>query len=110
MVESIACPKDSSGEENFSIVRSPKSYNSQIGVPLSVLNINETNNLAIFEAGISQPGEMEKLEKIIKPLSDYLQISGRHMMRDLKTQRKKLMKNYNCLFMQSNLIFCADDR
>ena len=49
------------------IVRNPKSYNSQIGVPLSVWQINERNDLGIFEAGISLPGEMEKLEAIIKP-------------------------------------------
>lgn len=49
------------------IVRSPKSYNSQTGVPLSVWQINEQHDLALLEAGISQPGEMEKLEKIIQP-------------------------------------------
>ncbi|HEY0243931.1 MAG TPA: bifunctional UDP-N-acetylmuramoyl-tripeptide:D-alanyl-D-alanine ligase/alanine racemase [Mucilaginibacter sp.] len=49
------------------IVRNPKSYNSQIGVPLSVWQINERNNLGIFEAGISLPGEMDRLEAIIKP-------------------------------------------
>jgi len=49
------------------IVRNPKSYNSQIGVPLSVWQINQRNNLGIFEAGISIPGEMDKLEAIIKP-------------------------------------------
>lgn len=52
---------------HFNIVRSPKSYNSQIGVPLSVLQMNEHYNLALFEAGISQPGEMQNLETIIKP-------------------------------------------
>ena len=53
--------------EDFNIVRSPKSYNSQIGVPLSVWQMNEHNTLAIFEAGISKPGEMGKLENIIQP-------------------------------------------
>lgn len=53
-------------EEN-NIVRSPKSYNSQIGVPLSIWLCEKQNNLGIFEAGISMPGEMEKLEKIIQP-------------------------------------------
>jgi len=53
--------------EKFNIVRSPKSYNSQIGVPLSVWQMNEHHNLAIFEAGISQPNEMAKLERIIQP-------------------------------------------
>ncbi len=52
---------------DFDLVRSPKSYNSQIGVPVSVWQMQERNTLAIFEAGISQPGEMEHLEKIIRP-------------------------------------------
>ncbi len=51
----------------YNIVRSPRSYNSQIGVPLSVWEMNEENTLAIFEAGISEPGEMGALEKIIQP-------------------------------------------
>ena len=49
------------------ICRSPKSYNSQIGVPLSVLNLKEQHTLAIFEAGISLPGEMANLQNIIRP-------------------------------------------
>lgn len=49
------------------IVRSPKSYNSQIGVPLSIWQTNESYELAIFEAGISEPEEMQKLQEIIKP-------------------------------------------
>ncbi|TDP03895.1 bifunctional UDP-N-acetylmuramoyl-tripeptide:D-alanyl-D-alanine ligase/alanine racemase [Flavobacterium sp. 245] len=52
---------------DYNIIRSPKSYNSQVGVPLSVIAINEKHNLGIFEAGISTVNEMEKLEKIIKP-------------------------------------------
>ncbi|MEI8136956.1 MAG: Mur ligase family protein, partial [Bacteroidota bacterium] len=54
-------------KNNYSICRSPKSYNSQIGVPLSVLNLNHTHTLAIFEAGISLPGEMDVLSEIINP-------------------------------------------
>lgn len=52
---------------DFTIIRSPKSYNSQVGVPLSVLGINEKHNLGIFEAGISTRSEMQKLADIIKP-------------------------------------------
>ena len=52
---------------DYNIIRSPKSYNSQVGVPLSVIAINEKHNLGIFEAGISTVNEMDKLEKIIKP-------------------------------------------
>ena len=50
-----------------SIARSPKSYNSQIGVPLSVWSLNENHGLGIFEAGISKTGEMERLGEIIRP-------------------------------------------
>ena len=52
---------------DYSIVRNPKSYNSQVGVPLSIFGTNENHNLGIFEAGISQKGEMTNLENIIHP-------------------------------------------
>ena len=52
---------------DYTIVRSPKSYNSQVGVPLSIFGINENHNLGIFEAGVSVQGEMEKLASIIQP-------------------------------------------
>ena len=52
---------------DFTIVRSPKSYNSQVGVPLSIFGSNENHNLGIFEAGISTNNEMEHLQKIIQP-------------------------------------------
>ena len=61
-------------KDDYTIIRSPKSYNSQIGVPLSVWELSAISRqkaekpvLAIFEAGISQPGEMERLEPIIRP-------------------------------------------
>ena len=65
-------------KDDYTVIRSPKSYNSQIGVPLSVWQLSAVSHqpsairpqkpvLAIFEAGISQPGEMEKLERIIRP-------------------------------------------
>jgi Alr-MurF fusion protein len=53
--------------EDENIIRSPKSYNSQVGVPLSVWRMNEGHTLGIFESGISQKGEMENLQKIIDP-------------------------------------------
>ncbi len=52
---------------DFNIVRSPRSYNSQIGVPLSVWQLNEETELGIFEAGISLPGEMSRLEPVVIP-------------------------------------------
>ncbi|SOD11604.1 bifunctional UDP-N-acetylmuramoyl-tripeptide:D-alanyl-D-alanine ligase/alanine racemase [Pedobacter xixiisoli] len=52
---------------DYNVVRSPKSYNSQLGVPLSVWQINDSHNLGIFEAGISTTGEMKQLASIIQP-------------------------------------------
>ena len=52
---------------SYSVTRSPRSYNSQIGVPLSAWLLRDESTLGIFEAGISQCGEMEKLQEIIKP-------------------------------------------
>lgn len=54
-------------KDDFTITRSPKSYNSQIGVPLSVWQMNDKTTLGIFEAGISEPGEMARLERVIRP-------------------------------------------
>ncbi len=51
----------------YSIIRSPKSFNSQLGVPLSLLQLSDKHNLAIIEAGVSKPGEMELLANIIGP-------------------------------------------
>ncbi len=51
----------------LSVVRSPKSYNSQIGVPLSVWQMDGSHEVGVFEAGISRPGEMENLRDIIRP-------------------------------------------
>lgn len=52
---------------DFIVTRSPRSYNSQIGVPLSVWQLTQKSQIAIFEAGISKPGEMEALQRIIQP-------------------------------------------
>ena len=54
-------------KDDYRITRSPKSYNSQIGVPLSIWQLNEETDLAIFEAGISEQGEMQRLQAIIQP-------------------------------------------
>ncbi len=65
--------------QDFNIVRSPRSYNSQIGVALGVWQMRAESNLGIFEAGISKPGEMEALEKIIQPnLGILTNIGGAH--------------------------------
>lgn len=53
--------------EEFNFVKSPGSYNSQVGVPLSVWQLGSEHTIGVFEAGISKPGEMDLLEKIIAP-------------------------------------------
>lgn len=93
---------------DYNIVRSPKSYNSQIGVPLSVIGINQKHNLGIFEAGISLPGEMDKLEAIIQPEIGILtNIGSAHdegfSSREEKIREKlKLFRNVKVLICQKN--------
>ena len=77
---------------DFSVVRSPKSYNSQVGVPLSIFGINENHNLGIFEAGISQKGEMEILEEIIKPSIGVFTYFGSAHDEDFSSPIEKLLE------------------
>ena len=75
------------------ITRSPRSYNSQIGVPLSVWLMNETTELGIFEAGISEMGEMEALQSIIRPTIGVLtNIGGAHQENFYSTTDKCMEK------------------
>ena len=98
-------------KDDYTIVRSPKSYNSQIGVPLSVWQIanyqspitNPKPLLAIFEAGISQPGEMEKLERIIRPTIGVITYIGHeHDENFVSLEQKREEKNK--LFVHSETI------
>ncbi len=95
--------------EEFKIVRSPKSYNSQIGVPLSVLLMENHNNLGIFEAGISQSGEMAKLVKIIQPEIGILTNIGDAHQENFKSGRQKTEEKLKLFARSKTLIFCADD-
>jgi alanine racemase len=72
------------------IVRSPKSYNSQIGVPLSVWEMNEENDLGIFEAGVSKTGEMERLATIIRPTIGILTNIGEAHSEGFETLDEKI--------------------
>lgn len=77
----------------YTIIRSPKSYNSQLGVPLSVLSINEQHTLGIFEAGISQPGEMTRLASILRPnIGIFTNLGTAHDEGFVSTQAKLLEK------------------
>ncbi len=96
-------------EADFTIVRSPKSYNSQIGVPLSVLNINESDNLAIFEAGISLPDEMEKLAKIIQPTIGIFTNIGEAHDEGFKNKAQKIQEKLKLFIHAKQWMFCSDD-
>ncbi len=93
---------------DYNIIRSPKSYNSQVGVPLSILGINEKHNLGIFEAGISTMHEMEKLQKIIRPTIGILSnIGSAHdegfsSVADKIKEKLKLFTSVNVLILNKN--------
>lgn len=96
--------------EEYTIVRSPKSYNSQIGVPLSVWQMSEQHTLAIFEAGISTTGEMENLEQIIRPTIGILTNIGDAHNEGFKSRKEKFREKIR-LFKNADTVICnaADD-
>jgi Alr-MurF fusion protein len=96
-------------EDEYNIVRSPRSYNSQIGVPLSVWQMNESHELAIFEAGISQPGEMKKLEKIIQPTIGIFTNIGEAHSEGFKNLQNKIEEKIRFFKNASVLIYNSDD-
>lgn len=95
--------------EKYNIVRNPKSYNSQVGVPLSVWNMNASHTLGIFEAGISMRGEMEMLQSIIDPEIGVFTYIGEAHSEGFKDVHEKIKEKLQ-LFINSNvIIYCADE-
>ncbi len=93
----------------YNVTRSPRSYNSQIGVPLSVWMLGEDSGLGIFEAGISQPQEMDKLEQIIKPTIGILtNISSAHQ-ENFNTIQEKCIEKLSLFRKCDILIYNADN-
>ncbi len=95
--------------DHFNIVRSPKSYNSQVGVPLSVWHMKEDHTLAIFEAGISQAGEMEKLQQIIQPTIGVLTNIGEAHNDGFADRQQKLTEKLK-LFSTAGAIICSPEK
>jgi Alr-MurF fusion protein len=93
---------------DYNVIRSPKSYNSQVGVPLSILGINENHNLGIFEAGISTVNEMVHLQQIVQPTIGVLtNIGSAHDEGFVDISQKikekiKLFKNVEVLILNKN--------
>lgn len=96
-------------QNDYSICRSPKSYNSQIGVPLSVWQLNTKHNLAIFEAGISTIDEMENLQEIIQPTIGILTNIGVAHNDGFKNTEEKIQEKILLFKDCKQIIYCSDD-
>ena len=91
------------------IVRSPRSFNSQIGVPLSVWEMNDDIDLGIFEAGISMPGEMQSLQRMIKPTIGILTNVGSEHAEGFESMLEKCREKAGLFVDCDRLIYCDDD-
>ncbi len=89
-------------------VKSPKSFNSQIGLPLSLLQINDAHKLGIFEVGISKPNEMEKLENIFQPQIGLLTHIGTAHLANFKSEEELIDEKIQ-LFKDSEVIIYNGD-
>ena len=90
------------------VIRSPKSYNSQIGVPLSILKLDDKYKLGIFEAGISMPGEMEKLQRVIDPDIGVITNIGDAHSENFPDNRMKAEEKLKLFINSSLIIYCRD--
>lgn len=96
-------------QHNYTIFRSPKSYNSQVGVPLSVWQMGAQYNLAILEAGISQPGEMEQLRNMIKPDMGIFTFLGDAHNQGFESMEQKATEKLKLFTNASLLFYCSDE-
>jgi alanine racemase len=96
-------------KDKHHIARNPKSYNSQVGVPLSIWQINKHHQLGIFEAGISQPNEMQKLANIIKPDIGIFTMIGNAHDKGFLDQSKKIKEKLN-LFNEVKIIIYGEEQ
>jgi alanine racemase len=95
-------------EEDYPIVRSPKSYNSQTGVPLSVWQMGPQHQLAIFEAGISRRGEMERLEPVIRPTIGVFTNIGEAHSEGFASLDEKAREKMQLFAHAQTLVYCSD--
>ena len=91
------------------VTRSPKSFNSQIGVPLSVWLLNDQTEIGLFEAGISQMGEMESLRDIIQPTIGVLTSIGAPHQENFRSLEEKCMEKLQLFNDAKVIIYNADD-
>lgn len=93
---------------DYRITRSPRSYNSQVGVPLSVWGLNNSTGLGIFEAGISLPGEMKRLQPIIKPTIGVFTNLGDAHQENFSGLKQKALEKLS-LFADSDVLIYNND-
>lgn len=91
------------------VTRSPRSYNSQTGVPLSVWLMNEQTEVGIFEAGISQPGEMQALRDIIQPTIAVLTNIGAAHQENFASKEEKCREKTVLFHDAETIVYNADD-
>lgn len=94
---------------DHNVTRSPKSYNSQIGVPLSVWLLNESSEIGIIEAGISKRGEMEALQKIIQPTIGVLTSLGAAHQENFSSIEEKCKEKLLLFKDTQALVYQMDD-
>lgn len=96
-------------KDDYRIVRSPRSYNSQIGVPLSLWDIDNNTDLAIIEAGISTTGEMDNLQAMIRPTIGIITNLGSEHNDGFSSMEQKAQEKAKILFNCECIVYCADD-
>ncbi len=96
--------------DDLRTVRSPRSYNSQVGVPISVLKIEDDTQLAIIETGISLPGEMAKLESIVRPDDVIFTNIGQAHQENFPSFESKIQEKVCMATRAKRVFFCADHK
>lgn len=94
---------------SLKVTRSPRSYNSQIGVPLSVWLLNEQTKIGLFEAGISEPGEMEALHDIIQPTIGVFTSLGNAHQENFRSLEEKCMEKLQLFHGTKAIVYPSDD-
>lgn len=95
--------------EYFAVVKSPKSFNSQIGLPISLLQTNENHQIGIFEAGISEPKEMQKLQAIFSPKIGILTHIGTAHISHFETENQLIEEKIRLFQDSETIIFNGDN-
>lgn len=95
---------------DYTVMRSPRSFNSQIGVPLSIWGLWHQSEIGVFEAAISQPGEMQALQRIIQPTIGVFTCLGSAHQENFESMRQKCMEKLVLFHDARALIYPADDQ